>query len=203
MSDFLMYSIMIFFIYLGSILMYIGFIDFLTEDDRWLCDEGYYYFLIYPVIPFIIAFEKIKKFNQYLIKNNLKEMNFRILGKAMGYMFFPTLGVLLMLVVGFFDPVAMWVWVKSNNAWAVFVRIIIFGLEIGLITYLYFYYLKEEKMNKMKNGEYDKTDNQEIYYSEDVYRLFDNPSGNSDHKYTKFKTNDKNVIIIKRKLSNQ
>lgn len=71
-------------------------------------------------------------------------MDFKILGKAMGYMFMPTLGVLLMLLVGFFDPIAMWNFIKSDNGWAIVIRVVLFLAETGLIYVMYQHFLKKD-----------------------------------------------------------
>jgi len=116
-------------------------------------------------------------------------MNLKVLGKAMGFMFLPTLGVLLMLVVGFFDPIAMWNWIKSNDGWAIFVRIVLFLLETGLVVVMYFYYLDEETKKQAfdgkgaKNGERrnSRTEICDLYRtatSRDAFRVFETENAN-------------------------
>lgn len=110
-------------------------------------DNEFGWLLAYPIIPFLL----LKDLIIFLI-NKLKQtqMNLRILGKAMGYMFMPTLGVLLMLLVGFFDPWAMWEFIKSNSFWAILIRIILFLAEIILIAVMYSHF---EEKEILENGE--------------------------------------------------
>lgn len=121
-------------------------------------------------------------------------MNLKVLGKAMGFMFLPTLGVLLMLVVGFFDPMAMWNWIKSNDAWAIFVRIVLFIAEVGLVVVMYFYYLDEE----IKNAALKGTKGQFAYmtrnYRTELREVFGNSS--SDDHFKIFETESSNVRVI-------
>lgn len=159
-------------------------------------DKFDYYIFVYPIIPFIYLFQFLNKYNNYLNSNNLKQMNLKILGKAMGFMFLPTLGVLLMLLVGFFDPIMLWNWIKSDSGWAVFTRIIIFILEVGLVTILYFDYLKKEIKENAKSI---KGSEEEMCYNTDLYALWGDRKDNDHFKFYKTKTEDSNIIIIERK----
>jgi len=80
-------------------------------------------------------------------------MNYKLLGKAMSFMFLPTLGILIILLVGFFDPIAMWIFIKSNDGWAVFTRVVLLIAEIALITSLYFHYLEDYKKQNITQEE--------------------------------------------------
>lgn len=121
-------------------------------------------------------------------------MNLRVLGKAMGFMFLPTLGVLLMLVVGFFDPMAMWNWIKSNDGWAIAVRILLFLAETGLVVVMYFYYLEKDA----KDGALKGTKGQPAYvsrsYRTELREIFHNAS--SDDHFKIFDTESSNIKVI-------
>lgn len=145
-------------------------------------------------IPFYFAIVLIKKLNNYLTKNNLKQMNLKILGKAMGFMFLPTLSVLLLLTVGFFDPVAMWVWIKSSHGWAVFTRIVIFAAEIGLTTLLYFYYLQKDREEQVKKDAKAEGSKRRVSYDQYAYRLF--PDGESGYYFYVQQTEDPNIQLL-------
>lgn len=166
-----------------------------ASDLDWKYAEGEYIF-IYPILLYLIPRDLIINFNNYLNTNNLKQMNFKVLGKAMGFMFLPTLGVLLMLLIGFFDPIVMWNWIKSDSGWAIFTRIIIFCLEIGLVTYLYFDYLKKE-IKTNSNG--ISVTEEEVYYNTDMYMLWSDRRDNFSFKFYKTRTEDPNILIIERK----
>ena len=127
-------------------------------------------------------------------------MNLKILGKAMGFMFLPTLGVLLMLLVGFFDPIMLWTWIKSPSGWAVFTRVVLFLLETGLVILMYFYYLEEENRNKLKS-EYKIDSSSEIQVSKytDVYEVFKDKTSSDSYNYYKNYTEDPNITLIERK----
>lgn len=115
----------------------------------------------------------------------------------MGFMFLPTLGVLLMLTVGFFDPIAMWNWIKSDDGWAIFTRIVLFLAEIVLVTVLYFYYLQEDRAKDIiSNAAKNSTKGTKVYYGTDIYQIFDNASSNRDHYVCT--TEDDDIKIIRR-----
>lgn len=155
--------------------------------------------LLWPYHLILIIIDQFKKLNKYLNKNKLKQMNFKILGKAMSFMFLPTLGVLLMLLVGFFDPIVLWTWIKSDSGGAVFTRIFIFLLETGLVTALYFHYLKEEIKNEVINGNIEGK-SEEIYYNKNLYRIYPDEKSDSYYKFYIIDTKDSNIKIIERKL---
>lgn len=120
-------------------------------------------------------------------------MNLKVLGKAMGFMFLPTLGVLLMLVVGFFDPMAMWSWIKSNDGWAIFVRIVLFVAEVGLVVVMYFYYLEEETKKQALDGNGSKNGERRSSRTE-ICDLFKN--GSSRDSFRVFETENANIRIV-------
>jgi len=154
-------------------------------------------YLIFIFIRFLL--------NRLINKLKQTQMNFKILGKAMGYMFMPTLGVLLMLLIGFFDPLAMWNFIKSDNGWAVTVRIILFLAEIILIVVLYFTFLEEWEeeqktiaKEKALKGE-GKNPNiiADLTYRNEIRQLFKNV--NDRDLYHQYKTESEDVMIIERK----
>ena len=185
----------ILFIYLlGVSIGFIVAIQLEFNDLRWQFAKTQYIFL-YPIIPFIYLYQYLNKYNNYLNKNNLKQMDLKILGKAMGFMFFPTLGVLLMLLVGFFDPIAMWAWIKSDSGWAVFTRIIIFLIETGLVTALYFDYLEKDKIEKINSENKVIGKQKEIRYDQNIRYLFSDT--NYEHKYYFHQTENPQIVLVK------
>jgi len=166
------------------------------EDSNWEYAQAQY-ICLYPIIPFEMLFEYIKNKNNYLTKNNLKEMNLKILGKAMGFMFLPTLGVLLVLLVGFFDPIAMWEFIKSNTCLAVFVRVVLLIAEISLVLGMYFHYLEKDVIERASGGD---GSGKFIYscYRDYVYQLFPDQKDNDTYKFEKQYTECDDIIIVKR-----
>lgn len=122
-------------------------------------------------------------------------INLKILGRAMGFMFLPTLGILTLLLVGFFDPVAMWNFVKSNDGLAVFVRVILFIAELVLVVILYKRYEKEEMIKNINNDK-DHLRSRKISSSTVVYDLFEQGSYRDSHRI--YRTSDDNVIVVER-----
>ena len=158
------------------------------------------YILAWPLLPIFLFRDLILYINNYLTKNNLKQMNLKILGKAMGFMFLPTLGVLLMLLVGFFDPIMLWTWIKSPSGWAVFTRVVLFLLETGLVILMYFYYLEEENKNKLKSEcKIDLSSEKQVSKYTDVYEVFNDKTSSDSYTYYKNYTENPNITIIERK----
>ena len=174
-------------------------IALILEDSDWKYAKFEYVF-IWPVLLYLLPRDLIKFINNYLNKNNLKQMNFKILGKAMGFMFLPTLGVLLMLLIGFFDPIMLWNWIKSDSGWAIFTRIIIFLLETGLVILLYFDYLKKDQIENIHKKNRSENNNKSLGYSTYVRDFYEN--GQSNDNYTLTYTEDPNIVIITRTPKN-
>lgn len=150
--------------------------------------------LSFIFIPGYSLYFMFKYLNYYLTQNNLKQMNLKILIKAMGFMFLPTLGVLLLLLIGFFDPILLWTWIKSSSGWAVFTRIVIFLLEAGLVTFLYFDYLKKDRIEKIKNSAGAKDTKTSIEYGRYARDMFYNATNQDE--YFLIPTDDPNFVII-------
>ena len=123
-------------------------------------------------------------------------VDLKILGKAMGFMFLPTLGVLTMLLVGFFDPVAMWTFIKSDNGWAIFTRLVVFLIEVGLITGLYYHYKNEEFIHKSMEDK-DSLLCEQRTEATWLRHLFD--ESRDGNKYFVFKTSKKNIVVVERR----
>ena len=160
------------------------------------------YILAWPLLPILLLRDLILYINNYLTKNNLKQMNLKILGKAMGFMFLPTLGVLLMLLVGFFDPIMLWTWIKSPSGWAVFTRVVLFLLETGLVILMYFHYLEEENRSKYiaecDDIKVNRSNKKSIYGIDTVHELF-SKSKYSSSSYFKIPTDNPDIVLIERK----
>lgn len=122
-------------------------------------------------------------------------MNIKLLIKAMSFMFIPTLSVLLMLLVGFFDPIALWQFIKSDSGWAILIRVLLFVIEIGLVAIMYYRYEEEEEMNKLKENPELSGDVRKRNYSDSLYELF----GTRDGKFISHRTAKSNFILIERK----
>ena len=155
----------------------------------------------WPLLPILLLRDLILYINNYLTKNNLKQMNLKILGKAMGFMFLPTLGVLLMLLVGFFDPIMLWTWIKSPSGWAVFTRVVLFLLETGLVILMYFHYLEEENRSKYiaecDDVKVNRSNRKSVPGIDNMYDLF--PRDGVSYTYFKIPTEDSNIVLIERK----
>ena len=154
------------------------------------------YSLLYPAIPFILSYDLFKKFKNYLLKNNLNQMNIKILLKAMSFMFLPTFAVLLILLVGFFDPIALWTFIKSDSGWAITVRVLLFLAEIILVAILYFDYLEKENQANLLKEVSDVTKagkERSVGRGDYVKNLFDYREGELSY----FKTSDKNYVLVK------
>lgn len=125
-------------------------------------------------------------------------INIKILFKAMSFMFLPTLAVLTLLLVGFFDPIAMWTFIKSNSGGAVTIRIILFLAEISLVWHFYYKYQQEDiileaqkdveeflkgRPFKTMRASYDLEDIKSHWRSSDSCEIYNTPN--------------KNIVIIK------
>ena len=126
-------------------------------------------------------------------------MNIKILLKAMSYMFLPTLAVLVMLLVGFFDPVAMWEFIKSNNGWAIFIRVVIFIIEIVCVVILYYKYAEENSISEAQSVNSPEDDLKDGW-GVSSYKQVEDLGKDWGHKdsYIIYNTKSPNVKIVKR-----
>ena len=166
---------------------------YLDVHPLWIC--------AWPLLTILLFRDLIVYINNYLKINNLNQMNLKILGKAMGFMFLPTLGVLLMLLVGFFDPIILWTWIKSPSGWAIFTRVILFLLETGLVIVMYFHYLEEENHNKYlaecDDIKVNRSNKKSTYGIDTIYELF--PGDRGSYKYFKIPTDNPDIMLVERK----
>lgn len=93
--------------------------------------------LLWPITLFV-SITKSKITNNYSITKNSKRMNLKILFKAMSFMFLPTLGVMLLLLVGFWSATDLWKFIISDTGGAITIRILLFIAECGLVIGMYF-----------------------------------------------------------------
>ena len=114
---------------------------------------------------------------------------------AMGFMFLPTLGILAVLLVGFFDPIAMWTFIKSNDSWAIFIRLVILITEIVIVAIMYGIYKSDEKTKGLLESQ-DGLTSKTVAYNNYVYYSFDDAS--SEDTYTLYYSDNKNVVVLKR-----
>lgn len=175
----------------------LGLLDLISDNIEDLDDiNDPKYIALYPIIPFMIGIIYFKKFKNYLLKNNLNQMNIKILLKAMSFMFLPTFAVLLMLLVGFFDPIALWTFIKSDSGWAITIRVLLFLAEMILVAILYFDYLEKDKQANLLKEVSDTTkvgEEKSIDRSDYVRNLFNYRDGGLSY----FKTSDKNYVLVK------
>ena len=170
-------------------------------DIKWkYLDVHPLWIFAWPLLPILLFRDLIVYINNHLTKNNLNQMNLKILGKAMGFMFLPTLGVLLMLLVGFFDPIMLWTWIKSPSGWAVFTRVVLFLLETGLVIIMYFHYMEEENKNKLKSEcKIDPLSEIPISRFTDIHEVFKSKTSGDSYIYYKNYTENPDIVLIERK----
>ena len=124
-------------------------------------------------------------------------MNFRILWKAMSFMFLPTLSVLCLLLVGFFDPIALWEFIRSNSGGAIFVRVILFIIEVTFVAYFYFKYLYEEEFEAaLKDPESKCKKGRQINSYTEARGML---NSSSDNEIFLYDTANPNIKIIQKK----
>lgn len=151
----------------------------------------------YPIVPFLLLCDLIKYLH---LKNKSKSMNFKILGKAMSFLFLPTLGVLLLLLVGFWDPIALWNFIKSNSGGAIFVRVLLFIIETGLVITMYFYYLDKDEREQALNDDVGskKAEKRRIHKSNYIENAYPDTSSGKSYDFWVYPTSSQDIIMIER-----
>ncbi len=122
-------------------------------------------------------------------------MKTKALLRALKFVCLPTASLLLLLFFGFFSITKTIDFISSDSGWAIFLRVIVFLGEIGLVVYLYLIYLKEETKNeiiKKANG----LTKENVYADKRTRDLFYNASYSDE--YVKHTTESKDIIIVER-----
>ena len=125
-------------------------------------------------------------------------MNRKALFMALRFAFLPTAVVILLMMFGLFSITKVFEFISSSHGGAIAIRIALFILEVGLIVFMYEYYKKKLIFEgTIKEPLSNKNNGKSISYSEYARDLF--RSGNSSDGYTKYTTEDPNLVIIERK----
>lgn len=129
-------------------------------------------------------------------------MNGKILLKAMKFSLLPTLLTFTLLFLGFMSFEKAFNFLTANDGWSIFVRISLFIAEIILISVMYGIYKEEEEINKLKkinDVPSDTIDEKYVEYSEWLGNsFFSNGEYKSSYSYKSYKTENDDIIIIKR-----
>jgi len=125
-------------------------------------------------------------------------MNTKALMKALSFMFLPTLGVLLLLLVIFMDPITMVEWLFSDNGWAGFLRFVLLVAEITLIIILYNKHYRKAIIDEVatKLGGIIGTEQRNVNYGSAVKYCFSTTK--YDDYYTLEDTKYTNIVIVRR-----
>jgi amino acid permease len=124
-------------------------------------------------------------------------IKYKILLKAISFMFLPTLSVLSLILIGFFSWSKFVTFITSDSGFAMFIRI---ALAIGELVFVYFLYEHYEKQEFINNVEDNKGNiikeikNDYIY----EYNYFKNPNRKSGESYRSYATPNDDIIILER-----
>ena len=91
----------------------------------------------------------------------------------------------------------MWVFIKSNDGWAVFTRVVLLIAEIALITTLYFNYLEDYKKQNMAQ-EKEKVIIKDNINKYESIPAFVNGSFDSDSRWLSYKGWNNNITILEK-----
>lgn len=124
-------------------------------------------------------------------------INYKILLKALGFMFLPTVSVLSLILIGFFSWSKFISFITSDSGFAMFIRVTLAVAELIFVYLLYQHYEKQEVINNAETskGEIIK-DRKNDYYSE--YTYFKNPNRQTGESYRSYATSNDNIIILER-----
>lgn len=123
-------------------------------------------------------------------------INYKILLKALGFMFLPTVSVLSLILIGFFSWSKFISFITSDSGFAMFIRVALAVAELIFVYLLYQHYEKEEILknpdtiktgNKIKNSDYNSYE----------YNYF-GMSTRGDSKFSSYKTSNPDIIILER-----
>lgn len=122
-------------------------------------------------------------------------MKTKYLFKALKFACLPTLSVLILLFFGFFSISKTIDFISSDSGWAIFLRVLLVLLELALVIIMYHHY-KDTDFDKQEIPNMCATEGKERYRSLGLYELFSDC--NNGDKYYSYKTEENNVIVIKR-----
>jgi hypothetical protein len=113
----------------------------------------------------------------------------------MGFMFLPTLSVLLIVFFWFFSWTSFVAFITSTSEGAGLLRVILLALEIGLVYFMYDIYTQEEIQKQLKENPFLSEDCESISYLTYVKDIF--PKGaNSSDVYFKTKTAREDTFLL-------
>lgn len=75
-------------------------------------------------------------------------MNYKILARALKFAFLPTLSVFVCIWFAVLSVTDVFQFLLSDSGWAIAMRIFLLIVEVAIVAYMYFYYLKEEKIKE-------------------------------------------------------
>lgn len=76
------------------------------------------------------------------------KINYPILRKALGFAFLPTLLVIIVAMFATLSFTSVFELLLSDSWWAILLRIVLLVIEVGIVYFMYDYYLTQEKTKK-------------------------------------------------------
>lgn len=128
-------------------------------------------------------------------------INYKVLLKAISFMFLPTISILFVVFIGFFSITDFINFITAKSGGAIFLRVVLVLVEIIFVYVMYKHYYKldviKNKDNYIKEGNVIK--NQSSTYVERFFKS-ENSIG---LKFKSYATDNENIVVIEKVLNCQ
>lgn len=119
-----------------------------------------------------------------------------ILLKAISFMLLPSLVILGVILIGFFNWTNFVNFMTSDSGWAIFVRLLMIVLELVLVCIMYQYYDEKEKIEIVKKNLKENPFSNPVKKVRAGYE-FNSMTGSNEAVLNFFETEDENTFIVK------
>lgn len=123
----------------------------------------------------------------------MKSRKIKAFLKALSFMFLPTVGVILFMMLACWSVTKPFIFLTSDNGWAILIRVLITALEIGLIVYLYYDELYKSTINDPQRDDCEKVEIPAGRLARDFF-----PGGTYQDKFYRHETPFSNLVVIER-----
>jgi hypothetical protein len=125
-------------------------------------------------------------------------INYKVLLKAISFMFLPTISILFVVFIGFFSITDFISFITAKSGWAIFLRVALVLAEIIFVCLMYKHYYKldviKNKDNYIKKGNVIKNTS-----STYVERFFKSDTSNG-YNFKSYATDNDNIVVIEKVL---
>ncbi len=128
-------------------------------------------------------------------------INYKVLLKAISFMFLPTISILFVVFIGFFSITDFISFITAKSGGAIFLRVVLVLAEIIFVCVMYNHYYKLDVIKNKDN--YIKEGNIINYTTSTYVERFFKSGNSSGRKFKSYATDNENIVVIEKVLDSQ